>query len=78
MKLPYPIKHFLATLLIGPCIPALLLNMVAIASLTIALKLIGGSYIPTATISYSIAVIISSLFFKLQRPQNTEAIEDQS
>lgn len=140
MKLPYPIKHFLATLLIGPCIPVfyetgssveggnpgilqtlrdlietyplflmfgfvfalpafiiyylvyrafirttlpslaikMLLNTVAIAGLIITLKLIFDSYIPTAIISYSIAVIISSLFFKLRPLRSNEGVEDTS
>jgi hypothetical protein len=50
----------------------LLLNTEAIAGLLITLKLIGGTFVPTAMIFYSIAVIISSLFFKVRAPEREQ------
>lgn len=50
----------------------LLLNTKAIAGLLITLKLIGGTFVPTALMFYSIAVIISSFFFKLRAPESEQ------
>lgn len=75
--LPVFILYYLSyNLLVKTSLPAiaikLLLNTEAIAGLMITLKLIGGTFVPTAILFYSIAVIISSLFFKLRTPESEQ------
>lgn len=75
--LPVFILYYLSyKVLIKTSLPAiaikLLLNTEAIAGLMITLKLIGGTFVPTAILFYSIAVIISSFFFKLRAPESEQ------
>lgn len=51
-------------------ISKMLLNTEAITGLIITFKIIGGEFAPTAALSYSISVVLSSLFFKLRKPEN--------
>lgn len=68
--------YFFYKLLIGTSIPdigiKLLLNTEAIIGLIITFKLIDGSYAPTGTLSYAIAVVLSSFFFKLRIPESPD------